>query len=28
VAVPGDIFNIKITYPQDLAIAELLIPVQ
>jgi 2-C-methyl-D-erythritol 4-phosphate cytidylyltransferase len=26
--VPGDIFNIKITYPQDLAIAELLIPVQ
>jgi 2-C-methyl-D-erythritol 4-phosphate cytidylyltransferase len=27
VAVPGDIFNIKITYPQDLAIAELLIPV-
>ena len=28
VAVPGDIFNIKITYPQDLAIAQLLIPVQ
>jgi len=28
VAVPGDIFNIKITYPQDLAIAELLIPVE
>ena len=28
VAIPGDIFNIKITYPQDLAIAELLIPVQ
>jgi len=28
VAVPGDVFNIKITYPQDLAIAELLIPVQ
>jgi 2-C-methyl-D-erythritol 4-phosphate cytidylyltransferase len=28
VAVAGDIFNIKITYPQDLAIAELLIPVQ
>jgi 2-C-methyl-D-erythritol 4-phosphate cytidylyltransferase len=28
VAVPGDIFNIKITYPQDLAIAELLVPVQ
>ena len=27
-AVPGDIFNIKITYPQDLAIAELLVPVQ
>jgi 2-C-methyl-D-erythritol 4-phosphate cytidylyltransferase len=26
--VPGDIFNIKITYPQDLAIAELLVPVQ
>jgi len=25
VAVPGDIFNIKITYPQDLAIAELLV---
>ncbi len=28
VAVPGDIFNIKITYPQDLTIAELLVPVQ
>ena len=28
VAVPGDIFNIKITYPQDLAIAELLVPIQ
>jgi 2-C-methyl-D-erythritol 4-phosphate cytidylyltransferase len=28
VAVPGDISNIKITYPQDLAIAELLVPVQ
>ena len=28
VAVPGDIFNIKITYPQDLAIAELLVSVQ
>ena len=28
VAVPGDVFNIKITYPQDLAIAELLVPVQ
>ena len=28
VAVPGDIFNIKITYPQDLVIAELLVPVQ
>jgi len=27
-AVPGDVFNIKITYPQDLAIAELLVPVQ
>jgi 2-C-methyl-D-erythritol 4-phosphate cytidylyltransferase len=27
-AIPGDIFNIKITYPQDLAIAELLVPVQ
>lgn len=27
-AVSGDIFNIKITYPQDLAIAELLVPVQ
>jgi 2-C-methyl-D-erythritol 4-phosphate cytidylyltransferase len=27
VAVPGDVFNIKITYPQDLAIAELLVPV-
>jgi len=28
VAVPGDVFNIKITYPQDLAIAELLVPVE
>lgn len=28
VAVPGDVFNIKITYPQDLAIAELLFPVE
>ena len=28
VAVPGDVLNIKITYPQDLAIAELLVPVQ
>jgi 2-C-methyl-D-erythritol 4-phosphate cytidylyltransferase len=28
VAVPGEVFNIKITYPQDLAIAELLIPIQ
>ena len=28
VAVPGEVFNIKITYPQDLAIAELLVPVQ
>jgi 2-C-methyl-D-erythritol 4-phosphate cytidylyltransferase len=28
VAVPGDVSNIKITYPQDLAIAELLVPVQ
>jgi 2-C-methyl-D-erythritol 4-phosphate cytidylyltransferase len=28
VAIPGDVFNIKITYPQDLAIAELLVPVQ
>jgi 2-C-methyl-D-erythritol 4-phosphate cytidylyltransferase len=28
VAVPGDVFNIKITYPQDLAIAELLVPAQ
>ena len=27
-AVPGDVFNFKITYPQDLAIAELLIPIQ
>jgi 2-C-methyl-D-erythritol 4-phosphate cytidylyltransferase len=25
-AVPGDVLNFKITYPQDLAIAELLIP--
>ena len=28
VAVPGEVFNIKITYPQDLAIAELLVPIQ
>jgi 2-C-methyl-D-erythritol 4-phosphate cytidylyltransferase len=27
-AVSGDVFNFKITYPQDLAIAELLVPVQ
>jgi len=27
-AVPGDVFNFKITYPQDLAIAELLIPIK
>ena len=27
-AVPGDVFNIKITFPQDLAIAALLTPVQ
>ncbi|MCX6442816.1 MAG: IspD/TarI family cytidylyltransferase [Actinobacteria bacterium] len=27
-AVPGDVFNFKITYPQDLAIAELLVPLQ
>jgi 2-C-methyl-D-erythritol 4-phosphate cytidylyltransferase len=26
--VPGEVFNIKITYPQDLAIAELLVPIQ
>ena len=25
-AVPGDVFNFKITYPQDLTIAELLVP--
>ena len=25
-AVPGDVFNFKITYPQDLAIAEVLLP--
>jgi 2-C-methyl-D-erythritol 4-phosphate cytidylyltransferase len=28
VAVPGEVFNIKITYQQDLAIAELLVPIQ
>ena len=28
VAVPGDVFNFKITYPQDLTIAELLVPIQ
>jgi len=28
VAVAGEVFNIKITYPQDLAIAELLVPIQ
>ena len=27
-AVPGDVFNFKITYPQDLAIAERLLPIQ
>ena len=27
-AVPGDVLNFKITYPQDLAIAELLIPIK
>ena len=27
-AVPGDVLNFKITYPQDLAIAELLVPIQ
>jgi 2-C-methyl-D-erythritol 4-phosphate cytidylyltransferase len=27
-AVPGDVFNFKITYPQDLTIAELLVPIQ
>jgi len=27
-AVPGDVFNFKITYPQDLAIAEVLLPSQ
>ena len=27
-AVPGDVFNIKITYPQDLSIAERLLPIQ
>jgi 2-C-methyl-D-erythritol 4-phosphate cytidylyltransferase len=27
-AVPGDVFNFKITYPQDLAIAELLVSLQ
>jgi 2-C-methyl-D-erythritol 4-phosphate cytidylyltransferase len=27
-AVPGDVINFKITYPQDLAIAELLVPLQ
>jgi 2-C-methyl-D-erythritol 4-phosphate cytidylyltransferase len=27
-AVPGDVFNFKITYPQDLTIAEQLVPLQ
>lgn len=27
-AVPGDVFNFKITYPKDLAIAERLLPIQ
>jgi 2-C-methyl-D-erythritol 4-phosphate cytidylyltransferase len=27
-AVPGDVFNFKITYPQDLTTAELLVPIQ
>jgi 2-C-methyl-D-erythritol 4-phosphate cytidylyltransferase len=27
-AVPGDVFNFKITYPQDLTIAALLVPIQ
>lgn len=27
-AVPGDVFNFKITYPQDLATAERLLPIQ
>jgi 2-C-methyl-D-erythritol 4-phosphate cytidylyltransferase len=27
-AVPGDVFNFKITYPQDLTIAELLVSLQ
>jgi 2-C-methyl-D-erythritol 4-phosphate cytidylyltransferase len=27
-AVPGDALNFKITYPQDLAIAERLVPIQ
>ena len=27
-AVPGDVFNFKITYPQDSAIAERLLPIQ
>ena len=27
-AVPGDVFNFKITYPQDFAIAERLLPIQ
>jgi len=27
-AVPGDVFNFKITYPQDLTTAELLLPIQ
>jgi len=27
-AVPGDVLNFKVTYPQDLAIAELLIPIK
>jgi 2-C-methyl-D-erythritol 4-phosphate cytidylyltransferase len=27
-AVPGDVFNFKITYPEDLTTAELLVPIQ
>jgi 2-C-methyl-D-erythritol 4-phosphate cytidylyltransferase len=27
-AVPGDVLNFKITYPQDLTTAELLVPIQ
>lgn len=27
-AVPGDVFNFKITYPQDLTTAELLVPIR